>query len=488
MQGALNWVADQLGREYPLVIGGERIETQHKFESHNPARPSEVIGVHQKAGVAEANRAVEAASRAFATWKYQPLQDRVSLLLRAAEILRDRKFEFCAWLTLEVGKNWAEADADVAECIDFLDFYAREALRLSGSQTPIQYPGEKNELHYIPLGVGAVIPPWNFPLAIAAGMAAAAIVTGNTVVLKPSPDAPTIAARFVDLLEEAGMPAGVVNLIQGGPEPGNALVEHPHVRFIAFTGSRAVGLEINEKAAKPRAGQLWLKRTILEMGGKDATIVTADADIDSAVEGVLAGAFGFSGQKCSASSRAIVEDTVYDVFLEKIRERIDEIAVGDPQGQRPHGSGHQCCGPRSCAQVHRDWQDRRPPARWAAMPSKLPKAAISSNPPSSPIFRRMHAWRRKRSSGRFWPVLRAKDFTEALEIANGTEYGLTGAVYSTQPENLDRAQPRIPCRQSLLQSQVHGRHGWRASVRRLQYVGNRLQSRWSGLPSAVHAG
>ncbi len=332
MHDALRWVDDQLGREYPLVIGGERVTTTAKFDSCNPARPAEVIGRHQSAGINDANRAVEAALRAFETWKYASLADRTSLLLRAAEIIKTRKFEFCAWLTFEAGKNWAEADADVAECIDFLDFYAREALRLAGTQTPIQYPGEKDEFRYIPLGVGAVIPPWNFPLAIAAGMTAAAIVTGNTVVLKPSPDAPTIAARFVDVLEEAGMPPGVVNLLQGdGPVCGNALVEHPQVRFIAFTGSRKVGLEIHEKAAKPRSGQIWIKRTILEMGGKDGVIVCADADVDEAVDGVLAGAFGFSGQKCSAGSRVIVEDGIYDVFVEKIRMKVEEISLGDPK-------------------------------------------------------------------------------------------------------------------------------------------------------------
>ncbi len=438
LRASMAWVSDQLGREYPLVIGGERVMTAIKFESHNPAKPLEVIGMHQAAGVAEAGAAVEAALKAFEGWRFTPLADRVSLLLRTAEIIKDRKFEFCAWLTYEVGKNWAEADADVAECIDFLDFYAREALRLGGSETPIQYPGERDELTYIPLGVGAVIPPWNFPLAIAAGMTAAAIVTGNTVVLKPSPEAPTIAARFVDVLEEAGMPAGVVNLLQGdGPVCGNALVEHPKVRFIAFTGSRQVGLEIHEKAAKPRPGQIWIKRTILELGGKDATIVAADADVNEAVEGVLAAAFGYSGQKCSAGSRAIVEDSVYDVFVEKIRAGIDAISVGDPKEN-----------PRMGPVIHAAARDRilgyiegaegRLIAGGKAIENEdgghyVEPTVFADVPPESRMAQ-------EEIFGPVLAILRASNFTEALAIANGTQFGLTGAVYSTDAGNLDRAK------------------------------------------------
>src|SRR5271170_3830016 len=331
MQDSLARVGDMLGHEYELIIGGERSRTAEKIQSLNPARPAQVVGVHQKAGLEHAERAMTAALEAFATWQYVAVEERAALLLQTAELIRKRKFEFCAWLTYEVGKNWVEADADVAETIDFLEFYAREALRLAEATTPIQMPGERNQLLYIPVGVCAVIPPWNFPFAIMAGMTAAAIVTGNTVVLKPSIDSPTIAAKFLEVLEEAGMPPGVVNLCPGqGPTFGNALVEHPKTRFIAFTGSRAVGLEINEKAAKTLPGQIWIKRTILEMGGKDATIVTSDCDLDAAVEGVVAAAFGFSGQKCSACSRAIVDQEVYDLFVERVRERTATLTVGDP--------------------------------------------------------------------------------------------------------------------------------------------------------------
>lgn len=440
MREALRWVGDQLGREYPLVIGGERVRTGQTFQSINPARPSEVIGVHSAGGVAEAHAAVDAALAAFETWKDSALEDRVSLLLRAAEIIKTRKFEFCAWLTYEVGKNWAEADADVAECIDFLDFYAREAMRLAGSETPIQYPGEHDELRYIPLGVGAVIPPWNFPLAIAAGMTAAAVVTGNTVVLKPSPDAPTVAARFLDVLEEAGMPGGVVNLLQGdGPNCGNALVEHPKVRFVAFTGSRPVGLEINEKAAKPRPGQLWIKRTILEMGGKDAVVIAADADVDEAVDGVLAAAFGFSGQKCSAASRAIVEDAVYDVFLEKIRSGIDAISTADPKSNPRMGpvinaAAHQ----RILNYIEAGKSEARLLAGGASLDTEEGGYYIAPT-----VFADVAPSARIAQEEIFGPVLavtRVKNFEEAMQVANGTEFGLTGAVYSTSPENLERAR------------------------------------------------
>src|ERR1700742_286419 len=238
MKDALERVGAMLGHEYELVIGGERLRTKEKIRSVNPARPAQVIGIHQQASAEHAEQAIAAALTAFQTWQFVSPEQRASLLLRAAALIRDRKFEFCAWLTYEVGKNWAEADADVAETIDFLEFYAREALRLAAAQPPIQYPGERNQLLYIPLGVGAVTPPWNFPFAIMAGMTAASIVCGNTVVLKPSPDAPTIALRFMELMEEAGLPGGVINLVHGGPEVGRTIVEHAAIPLIAFTGSQ----------------------------------------------------------------------------------------------------------------------------------------------------------------------------------------------------------------------------------------------------------
>jgi 1-pyrroline-5-carboxylate dehydrogenase len=248
----------------------------------NPSQPSQIVGVHQKAGREHVEPAMKAALAAFQPWSRTSVEQRTSLVYRVGDLLRQRKMEFMAWLVFEVSKNWAEADADISETIDFCEFYAREALRLSQTQTPIQLPGERDTLKYIPLGVGAVIPPWNFPCAIMAGMTVASIVSGNTVILKPSSDSPTIAAKFVELLEEAGMPEGVVNFCPGaGASFGDAVVAHPKTRFIAFTGSREVGLHINKVAATQAPGQVWIKRAILEMGGKDAIIVDAGPEVFS---------------------------------------------------------------------------------------------------------------------------------------------------------------------------------------------------------------
>src|ERR1700690_1089024 len=319
MRAALDRVRGQLGREYDLIIGGKRTRTAEKIRSLNPAQPSQVVGIHQKAGKEHVEPAMQAALAAFESWSRTTVEERAGLVFRVGDLMRQRKMEFMAWLVFEVSKNWAEADADISETIDFCEFYAPEALRFAKAQTPIQLPGERDTLMYIPLGVGAVIPPWNFPCAIMAGMTLASIVSGNTVILKPSSDSPTIAAKFIELLEEAGMPDGVVNFCPGaGASFGNAFAAHPKTRYIAFTGSREVGLHINKTAATQAPGQVWIKRTILEMGGKDAIIVDADADIDSAVEGVAQAAFGFQGQKCSACSRAIIDERIYDQFLEQL--------------------------------------------------------------------------------------------------------------------------------------------------------------------------
>jgi len=440
MREALQRVGDQLGHEYPLIIGGERVKTSGKIESRNPARPAQIVGVHQKAGAEHAGQAVEAALKAFETWRLVPAEERASLLLAAAEMIRERKFDFCAWLTYEVGKNWAEADADVGETIDFLEFYAREALRLAAATTPIQLPGEKNELLYIPLGVGAVISPWNFPFAIMAGMTAAAIVTGNTVVLKPSSDAPTIAARFMEVLEEAGLPGGVVNFCPGsGASFGNAVVAHAKTRFIAFTGSKEVGLDIHERAAKAQRGQIWIKRTILEMGGKDSIIVSADADFEAAVTGVVASAFGFSGQKCSACSRAIVEEPIYDAFVERLREKVGALKVGDPAENANMGPvvneaamksilDYAAIGAKEGRLVVGGKAVETSERGYFVEPTVIVDVAPDARIAQEEIF------------GPVLAVIKARDFDHALEIANNTEFGLTGAVYSADRGKLDHAR------------------------------------------------
>jgi 1-pyrroline-5-carboxylate dehydrogenase len=440
MQAALDLVAGQLGREYDLVIGGERLKTADKIKSVNPARPAQVVGVHQKAGAEHAEHAMQAALKAYETWSRTTVEERTSLLLNAADIIRKRHFEFCAWLTYEVGKNWAEADADVGETIDFLEFYAREALRLAGATTPIQYPGEKNELLYIPLGVGAVIPPWNFPFAIMAGMTVASIVTGNTVVLKPSSDSPTIAAKFVEVLEEAGMPGGVVNFCPGsGGTFGNAIVEHPKTRYIAFTGSKAVGLDIHEQAAKTKPGQIWIKRTILEMGGKDSMIVCADGDLDAAVDGVVAAAFGFSGQKCSACSRAIVEAPVYEIFVERVREKVAQWTVGDPAQNPSMGPVVNKSSYQSILQyIETGKKEGRLVAGGKAVENAdggylIEPTVFADIAPDAVIAQ-------EEIFGPVLAIIKVENFEEALAVANNTEYGLTGAIYTDDRAKLDVAR------------------------------------------------
>jgi 1-pyrroline-5-carboxylate dehydrogenase len=440
MKAALDLVSGQLGREYDLIIGGKRLRTEGKIRSMNPARPSQLVGVHQKAGAEHAELAMQAALEAFETWSRTPVETRLSLLLAAADIIRQRKFEFCAWLTYEVGKNWAEADADVGETIDFLEFYSREALRLSRAVTPIQLPGEKDELMYVPLGVGAVIPPWNFPFAIMAGMTAASIVTGNTVILKPSSDSPTIAAKFIEVLEEAGMPGGVVNFCPGsGASFGNAIVEHKKTRFIAFTGSRDVGLEIHERAAKHQKGQIWIKRTILEMGGKDSILVCADSDVDAAVDGVVSSAFGFSGQKCSACSRAIVEAPVYDVFLERLRERVTKLTVGDPVTNPNMGPVvNKAAFDSILGYIETGKKEGRLLAGGNAVKTEdggyfLEPTVIADIAPDAVIAQ-------EEIFGPVLSVIKVADIEEGLAVANNTEYGLTGAIYSQSRAALDAAR------------------------------------------------
>jgi len=445
MRAAIEKVRGELGREYDLVIGGQRTRTHRendKIRSVNPARPSEVVGVHQKADREHVEPAMRAALAAFESWKNVAAEERAGLVIRTAAILRKRKPEFNAWMVLETGKNWDEAEADTCEAIDFCEFYARLALRMAEAEPAVQLPGERDLLRYIPLGVGAVIPPWNFPLAIMCGMTVASIVCGNTVVLKPSSDSPTIAAKFFEALEEAGLPQGVVNFCPGsGATFGNGLVEHAQTRFIAFTGSRDVGLDINVRAARHQPGQLWIKRTILEMGGKDSIVVAADADLDAAVEGVAASAFGFQGQKCSACSRAIVDTSLYDEFVGKLRARVARIRIGDPAENAPAGPVVNASALKSIIKyIEIGAKEGRviSGGRLAALsgfddgyfiePTVIADVAPTARIAQEEIF------------GPVLAVIRARDFNDALAIANNTEYGLTGAVYTASDQQIERAK------------------------------------------------
>ena len=442
MKQALREVGDELGRKYPLVIGSERIETEEAFHSYNPSEKDQVVGTFSKGDPGSAALAIQKAEEAFESWSLTPVETRVKLLVSTARILRDRKYHYAAWMVYEVGKSWAEADADVAEAIDFCEFYAREMLRLAGRQPVTPVPGERNRLEYIPLGVGAVIPPWNFPLAIPAGMTAASIVAGNTVVLKPSSDSPTIGYKFFEALEEAGMPAGVVNFLPGhGATVGDALVAHPRTRYIAFTGSKEVGLHINELAAQHQPGQIWIKRVIAEMGGKDSIIVDSETDLESAVEGVAASAFGYQGQKCSACSRAIVVEMVYEPFLEKLKERVEEIKVGDPvepatyMGPVVNGRAKESI--LQYIKIGKKEGRLVTGGKEASGPGHfLAPTVIADVPPDARLSQ-------EEVFGPVLAVLRAADFDEALKIANNTEYGLTGAVYTKNRAKIEKAAQRF---------------------------------------------
>jgi 1-pyrroline-5-carboxylate dehydrogenase len=439
MEAALATAASEFGREYPMYIAGQKVFTTEKMMSTNPSRPSQVIGVFQKANADQASQAVEAAYAAFASWKRVPAEQRAEIIFRAAQLFRERKFEVSALICYEVGKSWIEADADTAETIDFCEFYAREMLRLSGQHSVTPYNNEKNYLVYIPLGVGAVIPPWNFPAAIAAGMTAASLVTGNTVVLKPSEEAPAVASKVVEIFYEAGVPKEALNLVTGlGEVAGDAIVKHPKTRYIAFTGSKEVGLLISEAAAKRAPGQIWIKRAVLEMGGKDATIVDEEADLDAAVEGVAQAAFGYSGQKCSACSRAIVSEKVFNSFVDKLVERTKKITIGPSDEQKnymgPVVSATAMEGILGYIDVGKKegklmlGGERAPGEGYFIQPTIIagvdPKSRIAQEEVFGPVL----------------AVIKARDFDHALEIANDTEFGLTGAVYSRNKEKIEKAE------------------------------------------------
>jgi 1-pyrroline-5-carboxylate dehydrogenase len=438
MRAAISKVQSELGREYGLVIGGRHIRTTDKLRSLNPAHPAEVVGIHQKAGYEQIEPAMQAALRAFESWKNVPAEERAALLFKLADILRRRKFEFNAWMVMEVGKNWDEAEADTCEAIDFCELYARAALHLAEAQPVVQLPGERDSLRYIALGVGAVIAPWNFPLAILCGMTVASIVCGNTVILKPSSDSPTIAAKLLEALEEAGLPQGVVNFCPGsGASFGHGIVDHPRTRFIAFTGSRDVGLDIHLRAAHTQPGQIWIKRTILEMGGKDSILVDADANLDAAVEGVAASAFGFQGQKCSACSRAIVDEKLYDTFLERLKTRVEEIRIGEPRENVAVGP---VINEGAMKSILKYIEIGKREGRWLTGGNRAPGDGYFIEPTVMADIAPGARLSQEEIFGPVLAVIKSKNFEDGLRIANNTEYGLTGAIYTSSSETIERAK------------------------------------------------
>ena len=436
---AIEQVRGRLGESYPLSIDGDAVWTASSIESRNPARPEELVGAVAAADTRHANLAVEGAAAAFTDWSAKTMEQRADLLLRIAARLRKQRAEFAAWEIFEAGKTWCEADANVTEAIDFLEYYARQAIRLGDSES-LNLPGEQNRFEFRPRGVGVVIPPWNFPLAILTGMLSAAIVTGNTVVLKPSSQTPVIAARFVRLLQEAGLPDGVVQFLPGaGGTVGEYLVKHPDIHFIAFTGSEAVGTRIIDLASKLAPEQRHIKRVVAEMGGKNAIIVDDDADLDDAVVGVIRSAFGYQGQKCSACSRLIIVGAQYDELLERLTEAARSLKIGMPE------ESGSFMGPvieaAARERILGAIEQGREAARLvlqvdcsAVGPGYFVGPTIFSRvPPASDLAQ-------KEIFGPVLSVMAASTLDEALAIANHSSYALTGGFYSRSPVNIERVK------------------------------------------------
>lgn len=438
-QDALAYVQSQLGKDYPIVIGGESITTEEKIISINPANKEEIIGRVSMADQELAEQAMHAALTTFETWKKWKPEHRANILFKAAAIMRRRKHEFSAYLVKEAGKPWKEADADTAEAIDFIEYYARQMLRLKEGSPVQSRGGEFNQYHYIPLGVGIIISPFNFPLAIMAGTTIAAIVSGNTVLLKPANSTPVVAAKFVELMEEAGLPKGVLNFVPGsGAQIGDYLVDHPKTRFVSFTGSREVGCRINERAAKVHPGQIWIKRVIAEMGGKDTVVVDNEADLDLAAASIVYSAFGFSGQKCSAGSRAVIHQDVYDEVLEKVVALTRTLTLGNPEEASTY------MGPvideKSFNKIMNYIEVGKQEGRLMTGGEGDDSKGYFIQPT---IFADLDEKARLMQEEIFGPVLgisKARNFDHMMAIANNTDYGLTGALISKNREHIERAR------------------------------------------------
>jgi RHH-type proline utilization regulon transcriptional repressor/proline dehydrogenase/delta 1-pyrroline-5-carboxylate dehydrogenase len=440
MREALAAVRSRLGKTYPLLVAGRSINTSDTLVSVNPAKKSEVVGKVAKASPDQAKQAIEAAVQAFAAWRDRPAEDRCRLLERAADLMQERRFELSAWIVLEAGKQWREADGDVCEAIDFCRYYAQEMRKLAAPQRR-DVLGEENEYFYEPRGVSVIIGPWNFPLAIPCGMTVAALVTGNPVILKPAEQTSVIASHFVNILHEAGVPKAVVQYLPGvGEEIGPTLVNHPEVALIVFTGSRSVGLMINRQAAETPPGQPFVKKVITEMGGKNAIIIDDDADLDQAVAGVLAAAFGYQGQKCSAASRAIVLETVYETFLNRLVDAAKAIRV--MPAEDPGSFVGPVIDDESRQRILKYIEQGKKEARlvWATDIGDLANQGFFVGPH---IFADVPPTAKIAQEEIFGPVLaiiKARDLTEALGIANGTDYALTGGLFSRSPANIARVR------------------------------------------------
>lgn len=426
------------GQTYPLTIAGESIETGSWLESVNPCQTREVVGRSAAANAEQVDQAVRAAWQAFEQWSRVPMEQRARTLLKLAAVMRRRKVELAAYEILESGKNYPEADAHLCEAIDFIEYYARQSLNLAGAVETYPYPGEENSSFLFPIGVGVVIPPWNFPLAILTGMVIGPVAVGNTVIAKPAPSTPIIAQKFMECVSAAGFPPGVINLLTGhDADIGDTLVDHPQVRFINFTGSKETGIRINERAAKVHPGQRWLKKVFCEMGGKDALIVDETADLALAAKAATGSAFGYQGQKCSAMSRLILVSDVYDEVLERFVEYTKQLSFG------PAEKNHDVS-----AVINDKQYDKvlhyiglgKEEARLVLGGDKGSEEGYYIQPT---IFADVPEDARIAQEEIFGPVvavIRARDFDDALRIANNTPYALTGGVISQRRDRLERAR------------------------------------------------
>jgi RHH-type proline utilization regulon transcriptional repressor/proline dehydrogenase/delta 1-pyrroline-5-carboxylate dehydrogenase len=442
MEAALRDVRSRFGRKFPLVINGEKIWTDKLTPSVNPSAPNEIVGYAAEAGIPEAERAVKAARAAFGKWSRTSFEERAQLLERAAAILDRRRYELSALEVFEVGKPWAEADGDIREAIDFCHFYAHQMRLIGRPRLTQQVPGEESYQHYWPRGVALVIAPWNFPMAILCGMASAALVTGNTAIMKPSEQSLNIGAMLMEIFEEAGVPAGVLNFLNGrGSVIGAHLVDHKDVDLIAFTGSREVGLGIWESAGKTREGQRELKHVICEMGGKNAMIVDSDADLDEAIVDSIYSAFGYQGQKCSALSRLIVLEGNYDRVMERLLSAAASLRVGNPEAPGI------MVGPVIDEAAYRrilEYIDiGKSEATLAYQAKDLPPQGYFIPPTIFTGVKPDMRIAREEIFGPVLSVLKVRDLDEAIEVANGTDYALTGGFFSRSPANIERVKAQL---------------------------------------------
>ncbi|WP_019008075.1 L-glutamate gamma-semialdehyde dehydrogenase [Deinococcus aquatilis] len=438
-----------VGRTFPLYIGGQRVEGSDSYEVRNPADPREVVWRFPKATAEQRDDALTAAQQAFETWRFSDPFQRASIFKRAAELLQARRMEFNAVMTLENGKNWAEADGEVAESVDHFEVFARETLRWAEGKPVYPMPDEHVTTIYEPLGVVVCISPWNFPSAIPLGMALGALAAGNTVIWKPASETPLSSLLMLELLFEAGLPRDTVQFLTGTDDVlGDPLVDSPQVRMIAFTGSKEIGCRIVERAAKVQPGQRWIKRVIAEMGGKDPTVVCADGDLEAAAVGIVQAAFGYAGQKCSACSRVIAEDSVYDALLDRVTELARGLKVGLPESNAPIGPVIHA---GSAERIHRAIEAGRHTAR-LVLGGERPEVTDAQGTPleggyvSPTIFADVDARDPLFQEEIFGPVLaftRARDWQHAIELANDSEYGLTAAFYSRDPHKINEARRRM---------------------------------------------